>query len=401
MSYAIIRNEKYKRDNLKGIYRHNERRNKNYSNKNIDITKSYLNYSLKSPQYSYEKEFDKIKEKYNLKGQIKTVSNIVCEYIITSDKEFFESIGEKETKRYFETAYKFVCEYKNLGEQYILSANVHMDEETPHLHLIFIPVVHTTDKKGNAIDKVACSEFWKEKDSYFQLQNAFYSYITQNDFNLERGKSSSKEHLSVKDYKEITNYEKTKKTLEDIKIELPSVPNIKDFGKLTVKRDEKIQKEIIGPKDHLIKQLYNDNKKLYLELEKQVNLVNKAEKFENEKQTILQEQSNLKQNYIKLEKSYNKQTQQLKNDYNIKVKELEQNFNKKYNDLLKENIYLNKIINKFIETLEKFIHWVCVKFAISEEDALIRDFQKETNTFINPEKQIKYELEKETDELSL
>ena len=245
MSYAIIRNEKYKRDNLKGIYRHNERKNKNYSNKNIDKTKSYLNYSIKSPQYSYEKEFDIIKEKYNLKGQIKTVSNIVCEYIITSDKEFFESIGEKETKRYFETAYKFVCEYKNLGEQYILSANIHMDENTPHLHLVFIPVIHTTDKKGNYIDKVACSEFWKEKDSYIQLQNAFYSYITQNDFNLERGKSSSKEHLSVKDYKEITNYEKTKKTLEDIKIELPNVPDIKNFGKLTVKRDEKIQKEKI------------------------------------------------------------------------------------------------------------------------------------------------------------
>ena len=401
MSYAIIRNEKYKRDNLKGIYRHNERRNKNYSNKNIDKSKTYLNYSLKSPQYSYEKEFDKIKEKYNLKGQIKTVSNIVCEYIITSDKEFFESIGEKETKRYFQTAYKFVCEYKNLGEQYILSANVHMDEETPHLHLIFIPVVHTTDKKGNAIDKVACSEFWKEKDSYFQLQNAFYSYITQNDFNLERGKSSSKEHLSVKDYKEITNYEKTKKTLEDIKIELPSIPNIKDFGKLTVKRDEKIQKEIIEPKDQLIKKLYNDNKKLHLELEKQVNLVNKAEKFENEKQTILQEQSNLEQNYIKLEKSYNKQTQQLKHDYNIKVKELEQNFNKKYNDLLKENIYLNKIINKFWETLEKFIHWVCVKFAIDEEANLIRNFQKETNTFINPEKQIEFELENKSDEMYL
>ena len=401
MSYAIIRNEKYKRDNLKGIYRHNERKNKNYSNKNIDITKSYLNYSIKSPQYSYEKEFDIIKEKYNLKGQIKTVSNIVCEYIITSDKEFFEYIGEKETKRYFETAYKFVCEYKNLGEQYILSANVHMDENTPHLHLVFIPVVHTTDKKGNAIDKVACSEFWKEKDSYIQLQNSFYSYITQNGFNLERGKSSSKEHLSMKDYKEITNYEKTKKTLEDIKIELPNVPDIKNFGKLTVKRDEKIQKEIIEPKDQLIKQLYSDNKKLHRELEKQVNLIDEAEKFESEKQTILQEQSKLEQKYIKLEKNYNKQTQQLENDYNIKVKELEQNFNKKYDNLLKENIYLNKIINKFLETLEKFIHWICKKFSISEEDNLIRDFQKETNTFINPEKQIEYELEKETDELSL
>lgn len=54
-----------------------------------DKEKSYLNYSIKSPQYSYEKEFDRIKEKYNLKGQIKKVSNIACEYIITSDHDFF------------------------------------------------------------------------------------------------------------------------------------------------------------------------------------------------------------------------------------------------------------------------------------------------------------------------
>ncbi len=99
MSYAIIRNTKYKRENLKGIFRHNERRNKNYSNDNIDKERSYLNYSIKQPGYSYEKEFDRIKEEYNLKGQIKTVTNIVCEYIITSDKQFFKTIGEEETGR--------------------------------------------------------------------------------------------------------------------------------------------------------------------------------------------------------------------------------------------------------------------------------------------------------------
>lgn len=114
-----------------------------------------------------------------------------------------------------------------------------------HLHLVFIPVVRTQDKNGNNIDKIACSEFWKAKDSYIQLQNAFHSYITENGFDLERGKSSSREYLSVKDFKEITNYEKSKKTLEDIKIELPTVPDIKDFNKLMLGRDEKIQKEII------------------------------------------------------------------------------------------------------------------------------------------------------------
>ena len=42
MSFAIIRNTKYKRENLKGIYRHNERKNKNYSNENIDMIKNLI-----------------------------------------------------------------------------------------------------------------------------------------------------------------------------------------------------------------------------------------------------------------------------------------------------------------------------------------------------------------------
>ena len=157
MSYAIVRNANYKLSNLAGIYRHNERKNTNYSNQDIDKKKSKENYSLKRATTTYEKLFKDIKEKYHLKGQIKKVSNVVCEYIITSDKEFFEQIGTEETKRFFETAYSFVCNYKNLGEQYILSAKVHMDERTPHMHLTFLPVVHTKDKKGNPIDKLACS----------------------------------------------------------------------------------------------------------------------------------------------------------------------------------------------------------------------------------------------------
>ena len=119
MSYAIIRNVKYKRGNLGLAYRHNERENKNYSNKDIDLERSYLNYHLKEPTLSYEKEFDKLKKENDYKGQIKAVSNIACEYVITSSKEFFDEIGKEETRRYFETAYEFVSNYKNLGEKNI------------------------------------------------------------------------------------------------------------------------------------------------------------------------------------------------------------------------------------------------------------------------------------------
>ena len=288
MSYAIIRNTKYKRENLRGIFRHNERRNKNYSNENIDREKSYLNYSLKFPQYSYEKEFDRIKEKYNLKGQIKTVSNIACEYIITSDHDYFERVGEKETKRFFETAYKFVVEYKNLGEQYIMSAKVHMDEQTPHMHLIFLPVVHTIDKKGNAIDKLACSEFWKAKDSYRQLQDAFYKYMVENGFNLQRGlpkEETGREHYSVEEYKKITNFKQTKEILNNMKLELPDIPDITDINinRLSKKRDEKILEEIIKPKDNVIQNLYQDNMNLHRQLSRQAQVIEQAENSTKDK----------------------------------------------------------------------------------------------------------------------
>ncbi|MCI9016045.1 MAG: hypothetical protein HFJ53_02605 [Clostridia bacterium] len=45
-----------------------------------------------------------------MKGQIKTVSNIACEYMITSDNDFFKRIGEEESHRVNYTLKK----YKNI-----------------------------------------------------------------------------------------------------------------------------------------------------------------------------------------------------------------------------------------------------------------------------------------------
>ena len=385
MSYAIIRNKKYKRENLKGIFRHNERRNKNYSNENIDKEKSYLNYSLKFPQYSYEKEFDRIREKYNLKGQIKTVSNIACEYIITSDHDYFENIGEEETKRYFETAYNFVAEYKDLGEQYILSATVHRDEATPHMHLIFLPVVHTTDKKGNPIDKLACSEFWKAKDSYRQLQDAFYRYMVENGFNLQRGlpkEETNREHYSVEEFKKITNFKQTKEILKNMKLELPDVPEIDDIkiARWSKKRDEKILEDIIKPKDDLINKLYQDNWLMHQQLLRQEKTVEKATKYEKERNKILEDNENL-----------HNEVEQIKKEYKQKEFDTEWKYKSKIKGLEKENNRLHRIIDKFHHTIDKFIHWICKKFDMGAEDNLVRDFEKENHTLLDAEKQVKRE----------
>ena len=390
MSYAIIRNIKYKGSNLKGIFRHNERRNKNYSNEDIDKERSYLNYSIKQPRYSYEKEFERIRKEYDLKGQIKTVSNIACEYIITSDKTFFETIGVDETKRYFETAYKFVCEYKDLGEKYILSSTVHMDEQTPHMHLIFLPVVHTKDKKGNEIDKLACSEFWKEKDSYRRLQDAFYQYMTSHNFKLERGvpkEETGREHIDIKEYKEITNFDKTKEKLQNMKLELPDVPDIDDIrmARWSKKRDEKILEDIIKPKDDLINELYQNNLLLHQQLLRQTKMVEEAEKYQKERNKIMADNRDL-----------HKQVDNIKAEYKQKEDNLEWKYEHKINKLEKENGYLHKVIDKFRETIHKFIEWICVNFDMGTGDTLIRDFEKETDILLDAEKQIvKEDKEKE------
>lgn len=205
MSYAIIRNEKLTRAESYGAYVHNDRKAKNHSNKDIDSTRTHLN---------------------------------------------------------------FYC------------AAVHLDETTPHMHLVFIPVIHTKDEQGNAIDKICARDFWRGRDSYRKLQNDFHKYVTSKGFDLERGlpvEETGAKHYKIEDLKKITNFENTKKVLRNINLELPDVPELADISRFSIKRDEKILEEIIKPKDDIIKELYNDNLALHRELSKQSRVIKEAE----------------------------------------------------------------------------------------------------------------------------
>lgn len=405
MSYAIIRNEKLTRAQAMGAYKHNERKTKNHSNKNIDSSKTELNYYLKKNELSYIKEFDRIKEKYDLKGQIRSNSNIMCEMVFTSNQKFFDEIGYEESKRYFTESYNFIYTYKNLGEQNIISAVVHMDEDTPHMHLLFIPVVHTTDKEGNKIDKVCCRDFWREKNSYRDLQNAYFKHISEKGFKLERGELvevTNRGHYSIQEYKKITNYENTKELLKSIKLELPETPDIKDFKKLMLNRDEKIENEIINPKDDLIKKLYSENISLHKELSRQTTIIDKAEKFEKEQENLLNYNTELKVKCRNLELDFSNKEKELKYKYEHENYKIDYQYQKIINKLENENNYLKKVIERFKVTIQKFISWICHKFSAPSEEDLIRDFEKETYMNFDIEKQLnikKFEKEKQENEL--
>ena len=315
MSYAIIRNANYKRDNLAGLYKHNERKNTNYSNKDINKNNSINNYSIKQCNTTYSKALKQLINENDLKCRITSYTNLVCEFIITSDKEFFETIGEEETKRYFQTAYNFVANYKGLGEKYILSAKVHMDESTPHLHLVFVPVVLKLDNKsGKIVNKIACSEYWKGKDSYKQLQDNFYQYIVDNGFNLERGKTRDVEHLSTEKLKQITNY-------DNIKYELSQEP-IQPIN-------HKNTDLIIQQNNELIK--YTN--KLKVQLSKSYNAINKLEELQKENINLKYENRELKKENNKLKNYINKTFEVVKHLFNFPMdtfKRLVDNFVKHF-----------------------------------------------------------------------
>ena len=138
MSYAIIRNTNYKMNYIHLIERHNERLNHNYSNKDIDLSRTSENYHLKKMQTeSYLQEFKKIREEHKLKGNLRLTggkqSNVMCEFVITSDKEFFDKLDKDGTRHFFENAYDFVKQ-KVGGEEFVISAVIHNDETVPHCH---------------------------------------------------------------------------------------------------------------------------------------------------------------------------------------------------------------------------------------------------------------------------
>ena len=304
MSYAIIRNQKYTKEQIIKLCPHNERYKQNYSNKNIDITKTYNNYHLKKPlENNYFKEFKRLKEQNNLKGQLHKNSIYACEMIITSDNNFFQEIGIEETKRYFKTAYDFVCNYKNLGEENIISAVVHLDEETPHLHITFIPVVDSKDKCGNPIRKIGGNDFWKERNSYMLLQDRFYECVRINGFYLERGKNNSNRvHKTIEELKEQTNFYEIKEKFKDEKRNSVIYTSIKSFLNYEKFTPESVKNNLLTPLLKENNKLMNEIKNLKLELAKVEKVIHSYKELQNEN-IYLKEQNHSKE--LELNAMYN------------------------------------------------------------------------------------------------
>ena len=95
------------------------------------------------------------------------------------------------------------------------------------------------------------------------------------------------------------------------------------------------------------------------------------------------------------------QVENIKAEYKEKEFNIEWKYKSKIKTLEKENIHLHKLVDKFKETIGEFIKWICKKFDMGAEDNLIRDFEKETRTCLDAEKQLQREEKDKENEIEL
>ena len=195
MSYAVARMQKMKSGNLGGAYRHNERIFENHSNKDIDPEKTHLNYELTDRDRSipYDRQIKQYINDNKISKRALRKDAVLCnEWIITSDKTFFENMSPERIKDFFETAKNFFAE--RYGNSNIAYAMVHLDESTPHMHLGLVPMQN---------GKLSSKSLFGSRDQLKEIQEAFPRYLNEHGYNLQRGESDSKKkHLETAEFKE-------------------------------------------------------------------------------------------------------------------------------------------------------------------------------------------------------
>ena len=195
MAYTILRFAKQKGGTARSIDAHHERTKEEYaSNPDIDKSRIAQNYHLVTPRWSYEQE---IKHRIQMAGcRVRRDSVKFVDTLVTVSPEFAKA-HEAEMPEYFNRAFDFLKE--RVGEENIISAVVHMDERTPHLHLCFVPL--TKDKRLSA------KEILGNKKAMIRWQDDFYACMAERWPELERGTpavETKRRHLTPQWYKKVT-----------------------------------------------------------------------------------------------------------------------------------------------------------------------------------------------------
>lgn len=246
MSYAIFRVQGIKTTgDLRGIGKHNVDR-KSETNMDIDASRTADNIHLISADNksdSYLKKFfrtvEPMKEQHEekmkteRKDRVKsfeakinsTKNDIACEFLFTSDEKFFKDKSRGEIQEWANESLDFVKNEIGIGEENILHAVVHMDEKTPHLHIVAVPLVNKYDGRSKKeVWQISRKHFIPGKEDLSVLQDKYFEKMKGKGYDLERGvaaRETERKHLTTQEFKkqeigkEVETLEKDRQKLQE------------------------------------------------------------------------------------------------------------------------------------------------------------------------------------------
>ena len=248
-NYSVARVETYTKTSITKAERHNERKNKSYSNMNVDLDQTPNNIHYKRCETTYNEKLKEMLDRgqVSLRG-LRANANLFDELIFDINSDYFEKHGGYEfAKEFYERAFHFA--EQEMGTDNIISAVMHADELNTalteeygkpiyhyHLHVVALPVVRKevkwTKKCKNksligttkeVINQVSHSNKWKSEQlldnqgkpvydkkgkavlikSYSLLQDRFFQYMSDSGYkDFIRGvKGSNQEHLDDLQFK--------------------------------------------------------------------------------------------------------------------------------------------------------------------------------------------------------
>lgn len=274
-------------------------------------------------------------------GRVHVEGKHIGEPILCPDIKSKEDIPEK-VLEYFDESYRFLSNI--VGEENVVYAGVHFDEDTPHMHFYFLPVVDhvrrkvfETDEDGKRITKqiytknntiknvpvqkrnennkpvyeieygkfLNTDEFWKQlggKASFARLQDQYNEYITSKGFELDRGEIGANKHHQDKAEH---NIKVLNNEIEQLKDELEQTKSINEIELKT--RDEIKQldsEELFNPSKDFLKRYKDKDVEKLIDYSKEIKKENIASKNELEKKEIKIEKLENQINQFKSGKTY-------------------------------------------------------------------------------------------------
>lgn len=187
--FCIMRTEKRKRTDLGGIQRENTRTATEYNNR-VNPGMDVFNVTLKeSSNSNWLQDIDNEIRAAGAKSRSNSV--LALDTIYTASPEFFQGKANAENDKFFQDCLKF--HESRFG--HIISAVVHYDETTPHLHVISVPL--TKDNRLSARDVIG------NKSKMSKTQDAFFEQVGRG-YGLERGihmdGQEKKQHISAQEH---------------------------------------------------------------------------------------------------------------------------------------------------------------------------------------------------------